>query len=155
MRMFALLVLGMWLGAMLFFAIGVAPHLFNVLEPVDGGRVLAGQVAGHSLRTLHTLGLVCGLVFLAASGIANKQVAMRQHFLMLVMLAVTLLSQFGVAPSIESLRSDLGKVSVSELPPSDERRVTFERLHRTATLLEAFTFVLGLVVFSAAARRRD
>ncbi len=138
---------------MLFFAIGVAPHLFNVLAPVDGGRVLAGQIAGRSLWTLHTLGLVCGLVFLAASVIANKKVALRQHFLVLVMLAVTLLSQFAVTPSIESLRSDLGKVSVSELPPADQRRVTFERLHRTATLLEAFTFVLGLVVFSAAARR--
>src|ERR1700722_15204537 len=60
LRVFAL---GTWVGAIIFFVVGVAPVAFAVL----GSRDDAGALVRVSLGRLHTLGLICAVVFVVAS----------------------------------------------------------------------------------------
>ena len=55
--------LGTWVGSIFYFSAAVAPGAFRVLPNKD----LAGLVVELSLRRLHTLGVVAGIVFLLAS----------------------------------------------------------------------------------------
>src|ERR1700740_764492 len=65
------LALGLWLGALVFFGAVVAPTAFRVLTPLFANEAqvfhAAGLVVGGSLVALHWMGLLCGIVFLAAS----------------------------------------------------------------------------------------
>jgi hypothetical protein len=161
MRSVALFCLSSWLGAILFFGSGVVGHVFAVLAPVSHGRTLAADIVGRSLSSLHMLGLGLGVAFVIAAILARKEAGRRRHHLNLAVLLVSLmivltaLSQFYVTPRIHSLRSEMGTVAVSELPEADMRRVTFERLHRSSTVLEALTFLIGLAAFIAATRESD
>ena len=66
----SLLALGLWLGALLLFvqvaaiAFGSLPPLF--LNPAEGSHG-AGLVVGGTLRHLHYMGLICGVLFLIFS----------------------------------------------------------------------------------------
>src|SRR4051812_41240885 len=98
-RFFMLLSLVVWVGGIMFFAFVVAPALFSILP----SRELAGAVVTRTLGALHWLGIVAGAVFLIASAISARTAEAPQRFaiaravLILVMLALTAVSQFGVA----------------------------------------------------------
>ncbi len=55
--------LGTWVGSIFYFSAAVAPGAFRVLPSQD----LAGVLVEFTLRRLHTLGVVAGIVFLLAS----------------------------------------------------------------------------------------
>ena len=132
LRLFlALLALGLWLGALLFFAAGVAPNAFAVLGPVTGGGALAGDIVGRALMTLHVLGLAFALAFLLATG-GRRSPA---HWLVWGMVALTIIAQI-VGAEIHTLRAS-GLTATSQ----------FRFLHGTSTLLEVGVFILGLIAF--------
>jgi hypothetical protein len=60
------------------------------------------------------------------------------------MLALTLVSQYGVSPKMVALRKDM--VEIDAVSPDDPRRVEFNKLHRYSTALEQGVLILGLVV---------
>src|ERR1700761_5520565 len=69
------LVLGLWLGALVFFGAILAPIAFSQLPPLfptpAAGIHAAGVVVGGSLVRLHWIGLFCGLIFLIVSVVAR------------------------------------------------------------------------------------
>jgi hypothetical protein len=141
-------VLSIWIGAILFFAIAVAPNVFSVLMPHAGGRALAGDIVGRALTALHAFAIVCGILFLLFGlrffrGMAN--------WLVLAMLALTCLSQFGITPRIHSIR---GNAMFESLAPSDPQRAAFDRLHKLSTATEGAVLLLGIVALIAEGRRR-
>ena len=143
MRSLRILSLSLWTGSQLFFAIGVAPVVFTVLTPVEGGRILAGSIVGHSLFILHALGFLCGVAFLAANATSRSRGAMRCTILAVMMLLLTALSQFVITPRLDAIRAR--GVSIDRLPPKDPQRVEFDRLHRLSTADEGVVFVMGIM----------
>src|ERR1700704_3926154 len=97
-RYLVFLSLIVWLGGIIFFSAVVAPSVFGVLTPVEGGRHLAGEIVNRSLSALHWMGLVCGIIFLISSTALNKNFRLTQNYFVLAMIALTAVSQFGITP---------------------------------------------------------
>lgn len=150
-----LLALVLWLGGLIFFAFVVAPTVFN--PGILPTRDLAGNVVNRSLGILHAIGLVCGVVFVIASMIYSKLTAGSAqpfaaiHLLVYLMLILTLVAQFGVAPKMAALRADMGVID--NIPLTDARRVEFNSLHHWSTRLGGGILILGLGVLLLTARR--
>ena len=153
LRTLMLLALIIWIGGIIFFAFVVAPTLFTVL-PI---RELAGNVVSRSLTALHWMGLVSGLVFLLCSVVYNRlkdpkaKLFSTAHVLMVVMLALTAISQFGITPRMRALRADMGVID--NVPATDARRVAFDHLHGWSTRAEGGVLLCGLAVVVLTARR--
>jgi hypothetical protein len=135
-----------WLGGLIFFAFVLAPTVFSVLPT----RHLAGNVVNRSLGALHWMGLVSGLVFLGSSLIYSRLTQgdahpfATRHVLLFVMLALTLISQFGISPRMASLRSSMGDIDTVAV--TDPARAQFNALHVWSTRLEGGVLLFGLVV---------
>ncbi|MGE5322154.1 MAG: DUF4149 domain-containing protein, partial [Actinomycetota bacterium] len=118
---------------------------------------LAGNVVSPALTELHFMGLVSGCVFLLCSilysriKLARWQIFSGTHVLLAIMLALTAVSQFSLIPRMQVLRSNMGVID--NVPPSDARRIEFNRLHVWSTQLEGGAFVLGLGVVLLTAKR--
>jgi len=146
LRYLMLLSLIVWLGGLIFFAFVLAPTAFSVLPT----RHLAGSLVGRSLGTLHWMGIVSGLIFLASSILYSRftrgtmHVFAARHILICLMLALTLISQFGIIPRMETLRASIGEID--SVPPDNPARMQFDALHVWSTRVESGVFLLGLVV---------
>lgn len=104
----------------------------------------------RSLSALHWMGIVSGIVF-AISSMIHARVATGsahplalRHILLYTMLALTLISQFGISPKMASLRASMGEIDF--VPVTDPARVEFNTLHAWSTRLEGGVFLLGLLV---------
>jgi hypothetical protein len=137
-RFLQFLSLVVWIGGIIFFSFVEAPSLFKLLPTV----ALAGNVVGRSLATLHYMGLVCGAVFLGASFLRRSPVQKPMRVLVLLMMFLTGLSQFGVTRQIHHLRETVGAVEV--LPAKDAGRMAFDRLHEISVILESVVLLAGV-----------
>ena len=142
-----LLCLVVWLGGIIFFSAITAPAAFGILGDAPGGSHLAGEIVRRSLGSLHWIGLVCGVVFLVCSMALHGSFRRRQNYLMVVMLALTAISQFAITPRIEAVRNS------PELMATAEGLSRFSLLHRSSVMLEGGVLLLGLVVLALASRR--
>lgn len=155
LRFLMLLALTIWLGGLIFFAFVVAPTVFA--PGILPSRDLAGNVVNRSLGILNTMGLICGVIFVVSSLTYCKIVehSVRPfsllHILVYLMIILTIVAQFGVAPKMAALRADMGVID--NIPQSDARRIQFNALHRWSTRLGASTLILGLGVLFLTARR--
>jgi uncharacterized membrane protein len=143
LRFLMLLALVLWLGGILFFGAVMAPALFSILPK----RELAGAVVTRTLGALHWIGLISGIVFLLCSLLSARMGDSSlgwQNWLVVAMLALTLISQFGVSRRMQALRAEM--VEIDSVAPTDARRVEFNQLHRYSTALEQGVLILGLVV---------
>jgi uncharacterized membrane protein len=146
LRYLMLLSLIAWLGGLIFFAFVLAPTAFSVLP----SRHLAGTVVGRSLGTLHWMGIVSGLIFLASSILYSRftkgtmHLFAARHVLICLMLALTLISQFGIIPRMDRLRASMGEID--SVPPDNLARMQFDGLHAWSTRVESGVFLLGLAV---------
>ena len=153
LRALMLLCLIVWIGGIIFFAFVLAPTVFAVLPTHE----LAGNVVNSTLTELHFMGLISGCVFLLCSifysriKLARWQFFSGAHVLLVIMLALTAISQFSVMPRMQALRSNMGVID--NVPVSDARRVEFDRLHEWSTQLEGGAFILGLGVVLLTAKR--
>jgi uncharacterized membrane protein len=143
-----LLTLIVWIGGIIFFAFVLAPTLFSVLPTTK----LAGDVVNVTLGKLHWIGLVSGVVFLIASLLYNwqKYVQLRpfvlSHVFVVLMLAFTMVSQFGITPRMRELRSSPAMLD-------SVGRAEFDSLHAWSTYLEGGVLLLGIGVVGLTARR--
>jgi len=141
-----LLSLILWIGGLIFFAFVLAPTSFRVLPNTH----LAGNVVGASLGKLHWIGIISGIVYLGSSLLHSRMtngtahVLAARHVLLCLMLALTLISQFGIIPRMDSLRASLGEVSA--VPIDNPQRVQFDALHVWSTRVEGAVLLVGLVV---------
>ena len=135
-----------WLGGLIFFAFAVAPAAFAVLPT----RHLAGNIVGRTIAILHWLGIISGLVFLASSLLYSQFTRGTPHafaarnIVIVLMLALTLTSQFGIIPRMDTLRASMGEID--SVPPDNPARIQFDALHVWSTRVEGGVLLLGLVV---------
>ncbi|MBZ5489382.1 MAG: DUF4149 domain-containing protein [Acidobacteriia bacterium] len=151
LRFLMLLALIVWIGGIIFFAFVLAPTLFGVLPTTK----LAGDVVNATLGKLHWMGLISGVVFLVCSLVYNwqKYVQLRpfalSHIFIVLMLAFTMVSQFGITPRMRELRSS------PSMMESSLGRAEFDSLHAWSTRLEGGVLFLGLGIVILTARRFD
>jgi len=146
LRFLMLLSLVVWIGGIIFFAM-MAPAAFHVIPT----RLLAGTLVGNLLAKLHWIAIGSGIVFLVSSIIYSQMadgtahVFALRHVLVCLMLALTLVSQFGITPRMATLRT---QVSSFDTPAtlSEPARVEFDALHQWSTRVEVTVLLLGIVV---------
>jgi uncharacterized membrane protein len=145
LRFLMLLSLVVWIGGLVFFAFVLAPTAFQVLPNTH----LAGNVVGRALGKLHWLAVFSGVVFLISSLLYNRvtqgspHLFAGRHVLIVVMLALTLFSQYWIIPHMDTLRATVSDFAA--VPLNDPARVQFDTLHAWSTRVEGAVLVLGLV----------
>jgi uncharacterized membrane protein YhhN len=152
LRFLMLLALTVWLGGLIFFPV-VAQTAFSVLPSTH----LAGLMVRDSLRELHWMGFISGLVFLASSPLYNRVMLGRMrafglsHMLVAAMLSLTAVSQFRIIPRMDSLRASVGEIA--SLAADNPIHQQFDSLHAWSTRIEGAILLLGLVVLYLTSRR--
>ena len=146
LRFLMLLSLIVWIGGLIFFAFVLAPTAFSVLPTTH----LAGNVVGRALNKLHWIAIASGIVFLISSLLYSRftdgtaHLFAARHILLCLMLALTLVSQFGIIPRMDTLRASLGDVRSAPIDNPD--RVQFDALHVWSTRVEGAVLMIGLMV---------
>ena len=149
-----LLSLVVWLGGLIFFAFVLAPTVFTPgLLPT---RHMAGSIVGRSLDLLHYVAIASGFVFLITSMLYNRMTAgtakplAARHLLVVLMLLLTVISQFAISPKMHAIRAEVGVID--NVPLDNPLRREFDRLHVWSEKFEEAVLLLGLVALYTTAR---
>jgi len=147
-----LLLLGLWLGASIFF-IGAAQIAFKILPE----REQAGSVVGADLALLNYSGLAFAVVLILLSFVGTSQVnrfwLWIERFLLLVLGAACTAGQFLIGFWLSSLRAQMGK-SIDELAADDPLRIQFNTLHEYSVWILFTGMMAALVTFFIVANRK-
>lgn len=149
-----LLSLIVWIGGVIFLAFAEAPTAFSPgLLPT---RHMAGSIVGRSLDLLHYMAIVSGVVFLIASMLYNRMSTgtarplAARHLLIVLMLMLTVISQFAISPKMHALRAEVGVID--NVPLDNPQRRGFDRLHVWSEKFEEAVLLLGLVTIYVTAQ---
>ena len=148
-----LLSLVTWIGGLIFFAFFLAPTVFA--PGVLPNTHLAGNIVGRALGKLHWIAIVSGLIFLLSSLLYSRvtdgtaHVFAMRHVLIVLMLTLTLVSQFWIIPRMDTLRATVSDFAT--VPVDNPVRMQFDALHVWSTRLEGAVLLLGLIVVYLAA----
>jgi hypothetical protein len=152
----AYLALGLWLGALVFFSLILAPLAFSQLPPLFPNQAqgihAAGVIVGGSLVRLHWMGIACAIVFLAAVVLARQhyRTIIPQAALVLIMLVLTCYSQFSIIPRMDTARDSVGG-NIEAVAANNPGREIFEHLHKLSVELEMIILFCGLGALVATA----
>ena len=154
LRFLMLLSLVIWLGGLIFLAFVEAPTAFTPgLLPT---RHMAGSIVGHSLDLLHYMAIASGIVFLIASMLLSRlstgdaRPLAARHLLIVLMLMLTVISQFAISPKMHALRAEVGVID--NVPLDNPLRHEFDRLHVWSEKFEEAILLLGLVAIYTTAQ---
>jgi len=143
-----------WLGGLIFLAFVLAPTAFSPgLLPT---RHMAGSIVGRSLDVLHYMAIVSGIVFLIASMLYSRMTVgtatplAARHLLIVLMLLLTVISQFAISPKMYAIRAEVGVID--NVPPDNPLRMEFNRLHMWSEKFEEAVLLLGLVALYTTAQ---
>jgi tetrahydromethanopterin S-methyltransferase subunit F len=147
LRSLILFCLILWVGGVLFFP-AVAAIAFRVLP----GPEQAGLVVRNCLLTLHTEGMIAGvllLILLAADTVTRsygrKLATIGPICCTLAMLALTVFSQYHVIPQMERDRIAVGG-DIDKAPAENPQRLDFNQQHAVSVGLEEGVLAAGLLM---------
>jgi hypothetical protein len=153
LRFLQVFALGAWVGSIIYFSAVVAQGAFRTLPTVDD----AGRLVGFTLGGLHYMGVIAAVIYLIATAMLGlvASVALGWSFNgmgkalvqpaaigVILMLAMTLISQRIVIPRMDVLREQMG--SVAAAAASNPLRVEFDRLHGVSVKLESAVLLVGI-----------
>jgi hypothetical protein len=152
LRTLLYLSLVVWLGAEIFFAV-VATIAFTTLQP---DTHTAGTIMCQLLHILHRMGLVAGTVALVMLVLApfvhmyKPRMVVAPAALLLLMLALTGYSQYGIIPAMarDRIAADGAEDSPDTANPN---WIDFNKLHRRAEHVEETILLLGLATVTLGA----
>jgi hypothetical protein len=145
LRTLLFLSLIVWIGAEIFFPI-VAAITFGSLP---GSTHTAGTIVGQLLRILHGMGIVSGLVLLALMALApawniyKPRAVLAPMILVILMLACTAYSQYGIIPAMERDRAAAGG-AIDTTDTTDPTTIHFNKLHNRSERVEGVILLLGI-----------
>jgi len=140
LRFVQVFALGTWVGSIIYLSFVVAPGAFGVLQSRDQ----AGLMVGYSLARLHYMGVIAAVLYLLAGLVlapSLKTFLQPAMIGVVLMLALTLVSQTRVTPRLATLRTEM--VSVDATPKDNPLRVEFDRLHAVSVDLEGGVLLIG------------
>jgi len=147
-----LLLLGVWLGAAVFF-IGVAQTAFSVLPQRD----LAGAVVNRSLTILNFAGIAIAVILIITSLLSASKVNQLwlwvERFLLLIVAAACAVGQFAIGLWMASIRMQIGK-PIDELAADDPMRIQFDTLHSYSEWVLVIGMVAALLAFFIISNRK-
>jgi len=148
-----LLLIGLWLGAAVFFSFAVAPSLFAVLPTKD----LAGAVVYVALRIINLSAFFIGIVLLLSAFPFHKgvkRISLAGETFSLLTLVVMSVIGMKINARIHEIRLDTGG-AIDQLAQSDALRVAFNNLHGYSVIVLSVGMIAALVAFLLIARRRQ
>jgi uncharacterized membrane protein len=140
LRFVQVIALGTWVGSIIYFIV-ITQGIFRVLQSRDQ----TGLMVAYSLGRLHYLGMVAAVLYLVAGlALAQSVKAFLQPAMIgvVLMLALTLVTQMRVLPRLAELRTEM--VSVDSTPKDNLLRVEFDRLHKTSVRIETTVLLIGI-----------
>ena len=149
-----LLLIGLWLGAAVFFSFGIAPSAFAVLPTHE----LAGLIVSRSLLVINVSGLIIGLILLASSFIGavgtNRFLLWTERFSLLILTAACAVGQFVIGLWLTFVKSEMGK-PIDEIAVDDPLRLKFTNLHEYSVWVLVAAMIAAIVVFFLIAGKSD
>lgn len=151
-RQLRTLLLGMWLGAAIFFGASVAPALFGVLRGAGlvNANELAGSIVTRLLSFLNKGGFEIALFALVTAFFVsrNRKLALRigEVLSLAIMAIMTGVSQWIITARMVALRAAMNG-TIDQVPFSDPRRIEFDSLHRYSTTVMMVAMLAGLIAF--------
>jgi len=149
-----LLLLGIWLGAAIFFSFAVAPSAFAVLP----ARELAGAIVTRTIGIVNIGGLLIGLLLLATAFAGRGAAAMKKRAWTVEIFALALLGlatgvgHWIISARMAALRLSMGR-PIDEVAQNDPLRLAFNNLHGYSVAAMTTAMLAGLVAFILIARR--
>jgi hypothetical protein len=140
LRFVQVIALGTWVGSIIYFIV-ITQGIFGVLQSRDQ----TGLMVGYSLARLHYLGMVAAVLYLVAGlALAQSVKAFLQPAMIgvVLMLALTLVTQMRVLPRLAELRTEM--VSVDSTPKDNPLRMEFDRLHQASVRIEVTVLLIGI-----------
>lgn len=156
LRFLQLISIMLWVGGLAFFAFVLAPLAFHVLPSVHE----AGLIVGATLGRFDRVALVCGLVFLLATGLLFRSAPHRikgryeiQLLLAAVMMLATAYIEWKLMPAMESDRVLAGG-DIDKAEKTNPARIHFEKLHARSEKADGTVFFLGIGVLFLMSREQ-
>jgi uncharacterized protein DUF4149 len=159
-RIVCLLLLGIWVGAAIFFSAAVAPNVFGALREagIANSSTVAGSIVARLLSILNRGGFELAVFILVMSFfLTYGQTKLRRITQMIsvaIMAIMTGLGHWVVAARMATLRTAM-QLPIDQIAPTDPRRIEFDSLHRYSVAMFLVAIVAALVAFILLARKSE
>jgi len=146
-----LLLLGLWLGAAVFFGAAVAPALFNVLRGagLTNANELAGSIVTRLLAIINRGGFEIALFLFVTAFFVNRARSRLAQLVEVISIAImaimTSVSHFVISARMMALRASMG--AIDQVAATDARRIEFDALHRYSVMCMGVALIAGLIAF--------
>jgi DMSO/TMAO reductase YedYZ heme-binding membrane subunit len=153
------LLLGLWLGAAVFFGAAVAPTVFGVLRgaQLSNAGELAGMMVQRLLSVINRGGFEISLFLLVTGYFVSKRqsrLARSAEMISLAIMAImTGISHWIISARMLALKAAM-QAPIDQIGASDPRRVAFDALHGYSVATMGVAIVAGLIAFLIMARPR-
>jgi hypothetical protein len=151
-RFLQLLLLGVWLGAAVFFGAAVAPTLFGVLRgaQLPNASELAGTMVQRLLAIINRGGFEISLFLLVTGYFTSKKQSRPVRFAEMISLALmaimTGVSHWIISARMMALRAAM-QTPIDQIAGSDTRRIAFDALHGYSVAAMGVAIVAALLAF--------
>lgn len=151
-RQLRLLLLGLWLGAAVFFGAAVAPALFSVLRGAGlaNANELAGSIVTRLLGIINRGGLEIALFLFVTAFFVNRNQSRLARWAEVISLAImaimTGVGHWLIAARMSALRAAM-QLPIDHIAPDDPRRIAFDNLHRYSVLVLSVAVCAALAAF--------
>src|SRR5713101_152206 len=151
-RVLRLLLLGLWLGAAIFFGAAVAPALFGVLRGANlaNANELAGTIVTRLLSIINRGGFEISLFLIVTSYFMTRNESRLRRFAEMISLAImaimTGVVHWLIAARMSALRAAM-QGHIDQIALNDPRRIAFDSLHGYSVTVMGVAMIAGLVAF--------
>lgn len=148
------LLIGLWLGAAVFFSFAVAPSAFAVLPT----RELAGIIVSRSLLIIHISGLAIALIALLGSYVGsagvNRVLLWSERILFIIVAIACAVGEFVVARLLSFTKAQMGR-PIDEMAVDDPLRVQFNNLHEYSVWILVAAMIAAVIAYFLVAGRKE
>ncbi|HEY8559049.1 MAG TPA: DUF4149 domain-containing protein [Pyrinomonadaceae bacterium] len=147
-----LLLIGLWLGAAVFFSFAVAPSAFAVLRnlQVPNFSATAGEIVSRNLMIVNLSGLAIGIILLASSFVGsastNRFALWTERIMLLLLTVACAVGQFVIALWLRFVKAEIGK-PIDEVALDDPLRIKFNNLHEYSVWVLIVAMIAALIAF--------
>jgi hypothetical protein len=151
-RALRLLLLGLWLGAAIFFGAAVAPALFSVLRGANlaNANELAGTIVSRLLSIINRGGFEISLFLIVTAYFMTRNESRLRRFAEMISLAImaimTGVGQWVIAARMVALRTAM-QGHIDQIALNDPRRIAFDSLHDYSVTVMGVAMVAALFAF--------
>ena len=151
------MLLGLWLGAALFFGAAVAPTVFGVLRgaQLSNASELAGMMVQRLLSVINRGGFEISLFLLVIGYFVSKKqsrlVRSAEMISLAIMAIMTGVSHWIISSRMLALKAAM-QAPIDHIAVNDTRRVAFDALHGYSVAAMGVAIVAGLFAFLIMAR---